>query len=76
MTNQQIAAVRQVGRAIVETVTECGPLGAPGGHIYAALMAQGCTLQQFEGIMGGLVRAGLLDKRGDCYHVGRVRVEL
>ncbi len=69
MTVQQAQAVRQVATAIIETVRESGPLGAPGGVMYAALMAQGCTLQQFEGIMGGLVRAGFLRKSGECYHV-------
>jgi len=53
---------------VVETVKESGSMGAPGGIMYAALMAQGCTLEQFEQIMGALVNAGRISKSGDCYH--------
>ncbi len=69
MTNEQILALRQIAAAIIAAVRAAGPLGAPGGVMYAALMAQGCTLNQFEQIMGGMVRAGKLTKRGDCYHL-------
>ncbi len=69
MTHEQITALRQIAAAIIESVKAAGPLGAPGGVLYAALMAQGCTLHQFEQIMGGMVRAGKLTKRGDCYHL-------
>ncbi len=69
MTHEQITALRQLAAAIIESVKAAGPLGAPGGVMYAALMAQGCTLNQFESIMGGMVRAGKLTKRGDCYHL-------
>jgi len=71
MTADQIQAVRRIGVAILETVRESGALGAPGGHLYAALMAHGCTLHQFEQIMGGLERAGMVRKSGDCYHYVR-----
>jgi hypothetical protein len=68
MTAAQVKLLRMVADAILSTVREAGPLGAPGGVIYAALMAQGCTLHQFQQIMGGLVRAGMLTQDGDCYH--------
>jgi len=67
MTIEQIKALKAVADAIIETVQGAGPMGAPGGHIYAALMAQGCTLHQYEQIMSGLVRAGKLRKSGECY---------
>ena len=67
MTKAQMEALAQIGRAIVDTVRQSGAQGAPGGHLYAALMASGCTLSQFEQIMGALVEAGLLRKRGQCY---------
>jgi hypothetical protein len=70
MTNEQISVLRQIGRAILESVKEAGVLGAPGGIMYAAMMGQGCTLNQFEQIMSGMVRAGVLTKSGECYHVG------
>jgi hypothetical protein len=69
MTAQQIRLIRMVADAIISTVRETGPAGAPGGVIYAALMAQGCTLAQFETIMNGLVRAGQLTRDGHCYRV-------
>ena len=63
MTPQQAKALQSVAKGIIEA---CKTF-APGGVIYAALMAQGCTLNQFEQIMGQLVNAGMLVKDGDCY---------
>jgi hypothetical protein len=63
MTPQQVKALQSVAKAIIES---CKTF-APGGVIYAALMAQGCTLNQFNQIMGQLVSAGMLSKNGDCY---------
>lgn len=65
---QQAAALRMIVSAVLETIQQAGPIGAPGGHLYAALMAQGCSLSQFESLMGALVRSGRVEKRGDCYH--------
>jgi hypothetical protein len=70
MTIEQIKALRAIAKAITETVALAGPLGAPGGHLYAALMSAGCTLNQFEQIMAGLVQSGYLAKRGECYFPG------
>ena len=66
MTIEQIKVLGEIIRSIVQTVKEC-PDGAPAGPMYAALMSQGCTLSQFESLMGGLVRAGKLRKSGDLY---------
>lgn len=63
MTPQQVKALQAIAKAIIES---CKTF-APGGVIYAALMAQGCTLNQFEQIMGQLVNAGMLTQDGDCY---------
>ncbi len=68
MTNQQISALRAIASAVLETVKEAGEMGAPAGPMYAALMAHGCSLHQFEQIMGGLERSGYVRKSGDCYH--------
>lgn len=76
MTVQQIEALRAIGRAILEAVRAAGNLGAPGGHLYAALMVSGCTLPQYEQIMGGMVRAGVLTRSGECYHVGPLAEKL
>ncbi len=55
--------------AITDTIKEAGEFGAPGGVMYAALMAHGCSLNQFESIMGTLVRLGKVEKRGECYFI-------
>jgi hypothetical protein len=69
MTPAQSQALKQVCDAVLEAVKAAGPLGAPGGHIYAALMPSGCTLSQYESLMAGLCRAGMLRKSGQCYHI-------
>lgn len=70
MTPQQIQAVRAIARVIVESVREVGT--APAGPMYAALMGQGCTLNQFQQIMGQLCRAGFLthDEESHTYSIG------
>jgi hypothetical protein len=72
MTEQQKQAVRMIGAYIVDSVRVAGSMGAPGGTLYAALMAHGCTLEQFESLMGALVRAGKLQKRGQLYFASEV----
>ena len=68
---KQADALRHIVSAVVETIRESGPLGAPSGVLYAALMAQGCTLNQFESLMGALVRARAVRKQGECYFAVR-----
>ena len=73
MTNvpvtEQISALRAIADAILEAVKAAGPVGAPGGVIYATLMANGCTLAQYESIMSAMVRSGILTRHGDLYRV-------
>ena len=66
-TEQAAKALRLIEDALVESVQAAGALGAPGGILYAALMTHGFTLEQFERIMGYLVKLGKLEKRGDLY---------
>jgi hypothetical protein len=70
MSPEQLKALRLIATAILETVREAGELGAPSGVMYAALSAQGCSLNQYRSIMAGLERAGLVKKEGDCYTSG------
>lgn len=75
MNEQQRNAVRAIARAVVSATIAAEPLGAPGGTIYAALMAQGCTFNQYVSLMGSIERAGLISKHGECYRptdAGRV----
>lgn len=69
MTPQQNQAMKLLVAAIVDSVKAAGSIGAPGGVLYAALMAQGFTLEQYEKLMSSIVRAGVLIRRGDCYFV-------
>ena len=72
MNQQQINALKEIARGIVDAVKAAGELGAPAGTLYAALMTAGCTINQFEGIMSGMVKAGLLTQSGNLYRVGKV----
>jgi len=72
MTTEQIEALKALADAIIESVRAAGPLGAPGGHLYAALMTYGIDLNQFNQIMSGLCRVGVLRKQGECYHIARI----
>jgi hypothetical protein len=53
--------------ATVALVKASGPMGKPGGELYAFLMTYGCNIQQFEQFMSVLVDAGKLEKRGQLY---------
>jgi hypothetical protein len=67
MNPQQARAIRAACSAIVDAVKAAGPVGAPGGVIYAALIGQGCTVHQYEQLMAALVRLGKLRRSGDLY---------
>jgi hypothetical protein len=58
---------------IVEGVEVAGDHGAPGGTLYAALMTVGCSLEQFEVLMGILIARGRVTKRGELYFMGASR---
>ncbi len=68
-TETQKRALIMIVSAITDTIKEAGEFGAPGGVMYAALMAHGCSLNQFESIMSTLVRLGRVEKRGECYFI-------
>lgn len=51
-------AAMQTLRAIADTIRECSPV--PSGTIYAGLMTQGCTLEQWQRILRGMESAGLV----------------
>ena len=72
---EQLIAFVELCDAVVSTVKETGPQGAPAGSLYAALMSGGATLQQFEQFMSVLVRAGRLRKSGDLYFYSEPKQE-
>jgi hypothetical protein len=55
MTPQQIAATQRIGLMVLETIEEQGEQGAPSGPMYAAMNAHGCTLSQYQSLMGTLL---------------------
>ena len=67
ITPEQRAALNQVANIICDVVKETGDRGAPGGIIYAALMAQGFSFNQFVSLMGILVRKTRVRQEGDLY---------
>lgn len=55
------AAAIELVRGIAEIIrTE--PDGVIEGTLYAALMAHGCTLAQFESIIGFLLSSGMVER--------------
>ena len=64
----------QVIAAIYETIRDASPGGTPAGVLYAALMQYGCTLSQFESIVEMLVRAGMIERKGDILRATKVEV--
>lgn len=69
ITERQRAALHDVIDAVLNAVRAGGPTGAPGGVIYASLMAGGCSFNQYTSLMAGLVRHGKLRQDGDLYFV-------
>jgi len=59
-TPTQRHTIALIVNTVVTTIRETGDHGAPGGVIYSALIAQGCTKSQFDSLMAALVRKGQL----------------
>lgn len=66
VTDKGLAAVLEI---IVDAVKEAEPHGMPGGMLYSALMAFGCSYSMYEDLMGVLIREGKLTKRGQLYFI-------
>ena len=62
---QAVQAVRQIATIIEETAGEAGPLGAPSGVVYAALMSVGISLDMYQAILDRMVQAGRVTLSGD-----------
>lgn len=59
-----VGVLLQVTHAIYEACA-AKPEGLPAGTVYALLMAQGCTLAQYEQIEALMLRSGVITKKGD-----------
>ena len=53
--------------ALLDTIRETGDLGAPAGHLYAAVMGR-ISIDQFEGIMATLTGLGKIRKSNHTYY--------
>ncbi len=65
-TEQKKNAVVEIVKSIIDIIKESGDMGTPCGHIYAALMADGCTLPQYQMLESAIINTGLVEKRFDC----------
>jgi len=69
MNTQQQSALALIVKAVVDTIRETGTHGAPSGVMYAALMSQGCSLNQYQSLMSALVNSGKIRQDGDLYFI-------
>lgn len=66
-TCDPIQLLQRICLAILQGVAAAGPAGAPGGHLYAAMLAQGASKRQYDEFMGALVAEGSLRRVDDFY---------
>ena len=63
VTQEQIAAGLKTLQAVAEAIRDLGQV--PSGHLYARLNAHGMDITTYEKIIGLLVRANVIENRGD-----------
>ena len=63
MTTHQLQAMKAILDAVIDAI-KATPEGTPEGSLYALLMTQGCSLNQFQAIIGALCTAGKIRKEG------------
>lgn len=68
-TKAQLEAQQLIGLGILEAVNEAGDIGAPGGVLYAALMAHGASLSQYQSFMLSLTSRNMLTTSGDIFYI-------
>jgi len=66
MNQQVIEALRLAVESIEYAARMSGPMGAPSGHVYAALMQHGMTLAAYQSIIAALVEMGRITVEHDC----------
>ena len=68
-TPTELRAMLSVIHGVLDAAHAGGTMGAPAGIMYAAMMAQGCTLDQFHQITSATQSAGLITRDGDLIHL-------
>ena len=61
--SEKIKAIAALINAMAECIQTAGSI--PSGHLYAAMMSHGCSLQNYEYLLRILVDSGRVIKRGD-----------
>lgn len=60
---------------IIETLAEA-PRGVPSGHIYAALMTAGISLDDYQGLLGIARECGLVEVRNHLVTISPKGLEM
>ena len=58
MTQTQMQTDLKLVDAVSEAVQAAGPQGIPSGRLYSMLMEMGCSLNQYNGLIGIAVKMG------------------
>ena len=66
MTANEAKAAVAVLKAVVETIREAGPQGAPRSSLFLALQTQGCSIETYQGIENALIAANVARRENDC----------
>lgn len=70
MQQSHFEVLQRLGLATLEAIDAGGDTGAPGGVLYAAMMAHGASLSQFQSFMDTLRLRGFVTVNDtECYHI-------
>jgi hypothetical protein len=60
----QVVMVRAILSVMLDAIKESGPGGAVEGHLYAAMMTTGMSLEQFQTFVQGAIDRGFIRRQG------------
>lgn len=63
VSRERVRAAVQFVAALGEAIRAAGTDGIPSGHLYALVMSTGRSLADYEGAIGVLKRAGVVEER-------------
>ena len=64
-----VTAIMALADIIEDTARESMPMGAPSGHVYAALMSVGVNLSLYNGILAVMQSSGRIVLDGNLIRV-------
>lgn len=68
-TTAQRESLQRVGLGVLEACEAAGAGGAAGGILFAAMQAQGASLNQFNSFMTTFTSNKLLTVENECYSI-------